>query len=51
MESDMNKVLPRLQQGRFDWLWFHDMNDDVVKALVRMDGRGPKHIEASTFQV
>jgi salicylate hydroxylase len=45
--SDMNKILPRLQQGRFDWLWFHDMNDDVVKALVRMDERGPKRIEAS----
>ncbi|KAK7947820.1 monooxygenase [Apiospora aurea] len=27
--DDMGKILPRLQQGRFDWLWFHDMNDDV----------------------
>ncbi|KAI4718772.1 monooxygenase [Aureobasidium sp. EXF-10727] len=35
--SDMGKILPRLQQGRFDWLWFHDMDEDVVKALSKMD--------------
>ncbi|BCS13887.1 monooxygenase [Aspergillus luchuensis IFO 4308] len=34
--SDMEEILPRLQQGRFNWLWFHDMNDDVEKALSRM---------------
>ncbi|KAH8651266.1 hypothetical protein BX600DRAFT_403406 [Xylariales sp. PMI_506] len=34
--ADMDKILPRLQQGRFNWLWFHDMNDDVQLALERM---------------
>lgn len=34
--DDMNKILPRLQQGRFNWLWFHDINDDVQGALSRM---------------
>lgn len=35
--SDMSKILPRLQQGRFDWLWFHDLNDDIEAACNRMD--------------
>jgi len=34
--DDMGKILPRLQQGRFDWLWFHDVQGDVDKALSRM---------------
>ncbi|KAI4906469.1 hypothetical protein J4E90_010543 [Alternaria incomplexa] len=34
--DDMSKILPRLQQGRFDWLWFHDVQGDVDKALSRM---------------
>ncbi|QMW35016.1 hypothetical protein G4B84_010507 [Aspergillus flavus NRRL3357] len=34
--ADMEKILPRLQQGRFNWLWFHDMNDDVQEVLRRM---------------
>lgn len=34
--ADMNKILPMLQNGRFDWLWFHDMNDDVKEVLGRM---------------
>lgn len=38
--SDMSKILPRLQAGRFDWLWFHDIEDDVNKALARMDEQG-----------
>ncbi|THY07638.1 monooxygenase [Aureobasidium pullulans] len=38
--SDMSKILPRLQEGRFDWLWFHDIEDDVNKALARMDEQG-----------
>jgi 2-polyprenyl-6-methoxyphenol hydroxylase-like FAD-dependent oxidoreductase len=35
--DDMSKILPRLQQGWFDWLWFHDLNGDVEKALSRME--------------
>lgn len=34
--SDMSKILPKLQQGRFDWLWFHDLNADVKSASGRM---------------
>lgn len=34
--DDMNKILPRLQQGRFNWLWFHDMQQDVETALSSM---------------
>ena len=26
--ADMNEILPRLQQGRFDWLWFHEAKAD-----------------------
>lgn len=32
----MEKVLPRLQRGRFEWLWFHDVEQDVRKALELM---------------
>lgn len=32
MGNDMSKILPRLQQGRFDWLWFHDIEDDAREA-------------------
>ena len=35
--SAMSKILPRLQQGRFDWLWFHDLNADIQSASQRMD--------------
>ncbi|KAI4649986.1 uncharacterized protein J4E78_008267 [Alternaria triticimaculans] len=34
--DDMGKILPRLQQGRFDWLWFHNVQGDVDEALSRM---------------
>lgn len=34
--SDMSKILPRLQKGRFDWLWFHDLNKDLQAASKRM---------------
>lgn len=27
--SDMEKILLRMQNGRFDWLWFHDLRDDL----------------------
>ncbi|KAK5162367.1 hypothetical protein LTS14_000714 [Recurvomyces mirabilis] len=34
--SDMSKILAKLQNGRLDWLWFHDMEADVQDALSRM---------------
>ena len=34
--SDMSKILPKLQEGRFEWLWFHDMEAEVLAALSRM---------------
>jgi salicylate hydroxylase len=34
--SDMEKILPRLQQGRFEWLWFHDLEEDVQTARTRL---------------
>ncbi|KAB8253454.1 hypothetical protein BDV35DRAFT_333808 [Aspergillus flavus] len=34
--ADMEEILSRLQQGRFNWLWSHDMNDDVQEVLRRM---------------
>jgi salicylate hydroxylase len=34
--NDMTKILPRLQRGRFDWLWFHDVQEDVDKALLKL---------------
>ncbi|KXJ88813.1 monooxygenase [Microdochium bolleyi] len=35
--SDMARILPHVQNGRYDWLWFHDTKDDVDEALRRMD--------------
>ena len=35
--SDMGKILPRLQQGRFNWLWFHDLSADIQSASQKMD--------------
>jgi len=37
--DDMSKILPRLQEGRFDWLWFHDILEDVESALAKMDAK------------
>jgi salicylate hydroxylase len=34
--SDMGKILPRLQNGRFDWLWFHDLTADIETAVANM---------------
>jgi salicylate hydroxylase len=31
--ADMNKILVRLQQGRFEWLWFHDPQKDAEEAI------------------
>ncbi|KAF2994366.1 hypothetical protein E8E13_001405 [Curvularia kusanoi] len=36
--SDMNKILPRLQQGRFNWLWFHEIEKDVDIAIAKIQG-------------
>ena len=36
-KTDMGNILPRLQRGRFNWLWFHDLNIDVKSASDRMD--------------
>ncbi|KAJ4991299.1 salicylate hydroxylase [Stagonosporopsis vannaccii] len=35
--DDMQKILARLQAGRFEWLWFHDVGVDVQKALSSME--------------
>ncbi|KAJ5301397.1 hypothetical protein PENANT_c023G02832 [Penicillium antarcticum] len=34
--SDMTKILSKLQQGWFDWIWFHDLDADVQSALGKM---------------
>ncbi|KAL6703437.1 hypothetical protein ACN47E_009696 [Coniothyrium glycines] len=31
--SDMNCILPLLQNEWFEWLWFHDVQRDVISAL------------------
>lgn len=38
--DDMHKILKRLQNGRFDWLWFHDLDQDVK--VVVDQARGTK---------
>ncbi|KAB5518018.1 hypothetical protein GE09DRAFT_1230696 [Coniochaeta sp. 2T2.1] len=35
--ANVKKILARLQQGRFDWLWFHDLKIDIEAALRRME--------------
>lgn len=37
--DDMSKILPRLQQGRFNWIWFHDIDQDVAKAVSKMKAK------------
>jgi salicylate hydroxylase len=34
--DDMEKILKKMQQGRFEWLWFCDMEGEVEEALRRM---------------
>jgi len=34
--ENMEKILPNLQQDRFDWLWFHDLQEDVDRAVSMM---------------
>jgi 2-polyprenyl-6-methoxyphenol hydroxylase-like FAD-dependent oxidoreductase len=31
--DDMSKILPRLQNDRLNWLWFHDLEADADKAV------------------
>ena len=43
VRDNMNQILQRLQQGRFNWLWFHDIQEDVNKTLLRLHPlTGPK---------
>ncbi|KAK0390163.1 hypothetical protein NLU13_3736 [Sarocladium strictum] len=35
--DDMNKILQRLQGDRFNWLWFHDLESDIKKAVTMME--------------
>lgn len=35
-DSDMNKILRKLQQDRFNWLWFHEVEKDVDRAVALM---------------
>lgn len=37
--SDMETILPMLQKGRFEWLWFHNIEEDVQKAVSRLKER------------
>jgi salicylate hydroxylase len=34
--NNVEKILSRLQGGWFNWLWFHDLQEDVDKALDMM---------------
>ncbi|KAF3398159.1 Salicylate hydroxylase [Penicillium rolfsii] len=47
--ADMEKILPRLQQGWFDWLWFHDINDDVQQVLTRMQEQIGANSDGASF--
>lgn len=41
--GDMSKILPMLQQGRFDWLWFHDVESDAEEVIARMKVEQERH--------
>ena len=34
--DNMQKILAKLQNGRFDWLWFHDIAEDTQAAVSTM---------------
>jgi salicylate hydroxylase len=34
--TDMTKILAKLQNQWFDWLWFHDIDTDAQKALAQL---------------
>ena len=48
--DDMGKILPMLQQGRFDWLWFHDIKDDaeVARLKVKQQRRRPEGLDGTS---
>lgn len=41
--DDLGKILPMLQEGRFDWLWFHDIHGDVERAIARTKDKQERH--------
>ncbi|PZD22700.1 UbiH, 2-polyprenyl-6-methoxyphenol hydroxylase FAD-dependent oxidoreductase, partial [Pyrenophora tritici-repentis] len=42
--SDMGKILPRLQDAWFDWLWFHDIRGDVDTAMSRLQTQRTQNV-------
>ncbi|KAF5705082.1 salicylate hydroxylase [Fusarium mundagurra] len=34
--DDLTNILPHVQQGRFNWIWFHDTKDDAEEAVDKM---------------
>ena len=46
--DDLGKILPMLQQSRFDWLWFHDVENDVERAIVTMKVKQECHPPENT---
>jgi 2-polyprenyl-6-methoxyphenol hydroxylase-like FAD-dependent oxidoreductase len=48
--DDMGKILPMLQQGRFNWLWFHDIKDDaeVARLKVKQQRRRPEGLDGTS---
>lgn len=41
--DDMGKILPMLQDDRFDWLWFHDLSKDVERAVAGVKLKRERH--------
>jgi len=41
---DMSKILPRLQNGWFDWLWFPDLEGDMRTAVSRLQTQKTQNI-------
>ncbi|OJJ04196.1 hypothetical protein ASPVEDRAFT_135768 [Aspergillus versicolor CBS 583.65] len=35
--KEMEKIAGKLQEGWFDWIWFHDLNGDIESAFRKMD--------------
>jgi hypothetical protein len=47
--DDMGKILPMLQQGRFDWLWFHDVENDaeIARLKVKQERNHPSELDGT----
>jgi salicylate hydroxylase len=47
--DDMSKILPMLQQGRFDWLWFRDVEHDaeIARLKVKQKCHHPDHLDGT----